>query len=897
MISAYLVSQHLLPTSNSSYLEESCVSRWINGYITFWHPAAITHFEKPPVIENSELQTSKEGVYCLTEEKLDSTQKDFRSFLANEDIEISQQNLLRLLEVSPEGISECEPNLIDHFRSLGFSYLILNGLFEAMNHENLISHESFWEECQLAAKDWVAKNHESSLEHLKSAAALLQSAREVLHSSNVYLLNLVELETESTDFRADYYACPINLLASTRELKKLRPEILEQISTLAKSESIEIAGAISEDIASPLMPLSSRIFNLQSGCGQFNELVGINPKVFLQKNPTIASDMPRLLHLANIQKAILLPFKTNTVPAFRGPVVSWSSHVGRQVEAFCREPIAGNLYHSMFHLAYHLGKCIQQDSSPTIAFYSKSNQQNKVFELFQKSSILAPIFGNWHILSTYLHDVYPNEYPGPISQEDFNHPFLELNAENANPISSRQNCLNRLKEIDSASTMISLGISLGGSTQLDAEKLLPQVNALLEQNNSNEAPVNEGEELFAQSGKILSQRLLSRGTENTPGYLFINPCSFARRIGQINQIGQGISQGKGVLASHDGEALVEVPGMGFTWVPEATPENPAKFENRFKLADETTVRNEFFEIEFDQNSGAIRAFRDLKARLNRLNVLLVSSLGSSMISTGKNVISSGPLQGILEYSGFIQGSAQEKLAEYTLRVTTWIGRPIVDLEIKISPTKPMGKDRHHDYFAARIAWPKDLVRLLRGTQGKTENPSNPHIQGADFLEWKWGTKRTFLFPRSLPYIEKNGENYLDLILLTDGENQKVYKISLSMDREHPFQISTALDAPIFIQKVDKGPPPSGPTGWLFHIDAPNLVMHKIMPGKEPGSVIFLLEETEGFATPCEIKCLRPPQRACLVDLNGNDQGELVIKEETINLYPESHGIMLVKVFF
>jgi hypothetical protein len=122
-------------------------------------------------------------------------------------------------------------------------------------------------------------------------------------------------------------------------------------------------------------------------------------------------------------------------------------------------------------------------------------------------------------------------------------------------------------------------------------------------------------------------------------------------------------------------------------------------------------------------------------------------------------------------------------------------------------------------------------------------------------------------------------------------------MGLSMDRDHPFQMAMALDSPIYIQKVSKGAPPAGPTGWFFHIDAPNLVLQQISFKADESSAYLLLEETEGFATPCDIRCVKTPKRACFLDLQNNDQGDLSIRDDSITIYPESNGLMLLKIDF
>jgi hypothetical protein len=75
--------------------------------------------------------------------------------------------------------------------------------------------------------------------------------------------------------------------------------------------------------------------------------------------------------------------------------------------------------------------------------------------------------------------------------------------------------------------------------------------------------------------------------------------------------------------------------------------------------------------------------------------------------------------------------------------------------------------------------------------------------------------------------------------------------------------------------VEKGPPHIGPTGWLFHLDAPNLLMTSLTA--EPGdavAVVARMLELNGTAGAAELRCPRNPKEAELVDALGGLQQTL-----------------------
>lgn len=487
-----------------------------------------------------------------------------------------------------------------------------------------------------------------------------------------------------------------------------------------------------------------------------------------------------------------------------------------------------------------------------------------------------------------------------VTQDDFKTETLQLHP-NA-PISGQINHLKNRRTLDCASNFASI-LNVLGSNQPETLRQFAndwtETEAQTEQNplTINQAP----SELFQRAGALLAERILQRGEDGKNGILLLNPCSFTRRIGMETESTSGPQAAKGVLAANQSmdksESIIEVPGLGYTWVPLADTANPPKFSNKFKLADENSVRNEFFEAEIDRISGGLKAFRDLKTRANRLSQQLVANLGSTMKADTIRVSSTGPLFGEIQSEGTITGTNQEVIAKFKQTIRAWLGRPMLEINIEINPTEPLRGDRWSNYIASRFAWPHDQVTMHRGHEGRVASTHNLRMESCDFIEWKWGPRKTFLFTKGLSYFEKQGDSKIDTLLITEGENQTHFSIGLSMDRDHPFQMAMALDSPIYIQKVNKGAPPAGPTGWFFHIDAPNLVLHQISFKADESSAYLLLEETEGFATPCDIRCVKTPKRACFLDLQNNDQGDLSIRDDSVTIYPESNGLMLLKIDF
>ena len=121
---------------------------------------------------------------------------------------------------------------------------------------------------------------------------------------------------------------------------------------------------------------------------------------------------------------------------------------------------------------------------------------------------------------------------------------------------------------------------------------------------------------------------------------------------------------------------------------------------------------------------------------------------------------------------------------------------------------------------------------------------------------------------------------LDVILVPAGEPANVFDLAIGLDREQPMQTALGLVTPATVVPTTKGPPHVGAKGWLFHLDASNLLLTSLRPGglelhgegaesrDLTDAVTARLLECGGFSTPAELRCVRNPQRAAMLDARG-----------------------------
>ena len=327
-----------------------------------------------------------------------------------------------------------------------------------------------------------------------------------------------------------------------------------------------------------------------------------------------------------------------------------------------------------------------------------------------------------------------------------------------------------------------------------------------------------------------------------------------------------------------------------------------------RLADSSHVRNEFFEAEIDPATGGLRGFWDQRTRVSRLGQQLVFNPGSTMLRANEiRVVSAGPALGEVVSEGTILGDQEQVLATFRQTFRAWLGRPILEIRIEIQPIQPPAGYGWHAYFGARFAWRDEKALLLRGVNGTGYVTTHTRPETPDFLELRSARQSTFIFTGGLPFHQRHSTRMLDVILIPEGEKTQTFDLALGLDREHPIQTALGMVTPPVLVPVTKGPPHVGSSGWLFHLDAPNLLLTTLRPGlasrvaSAPGagedSITARMLECSLHGGPAEFRCARNPKRAVLVDARGETLLEATVSGDAAQFEAAPGDLMHLRVDF
>ncbi len=415
-------------------------------------------------------------------------------------------------------------------------------------------------------------------------------------------------------------------------------------------------------------------------------------------------------------------------------------------------------------------------------------------------------------------------------------------------------------------------------------------------------PEKELTAVLTKVAESLAQRLIARGQPNNPGFLVLNPCSFKRRVALDLEGVRALPPLAGPLKAGqiDGETarvVVEVPALGFAWIPREGQSGSAP-TRRMRSADEHCVRNEFFEAEVDPQTGGLRAIRDQRTRVSRLGQQLVFNPGSTMRVQQVRTTSQGAALGEIVSEGVLLDAQEQVLAHFRQRFRAWLGRPVLDLRIEIIPVQPPAGYPWHAYYAARFAWRDEHAILLRGVNGMSSTTSHSRPETPEYLEIRLGRQNTVLFPGGLPFHQRHGGRMLDILLGCPGEKTQAFDLAIGLDRDYPAQTALGMVTPAPVVPTTQGPPHVGAEGWLFHLDAPNLLLTSLRPATDgAASIVARLLECGGFGGHAELRCVRDPKQATILDARGNVQMDAPTQGDTVLLDVGKNDLVQLRVDF
>jgi hypothetical protein len=917
---AFLLSPYRPPTSYPVGLDPDEAAAWLSGYFALWHPAVVATLSRPPQPASAydHDQPAEGAIYTVPagphlhqpdDWPQRATAAHAVAVTATPDRADTLERLLDGLRATGEPLPfDASPDTVRAFAGLGFGYLMVETLFDAAGHDRLLDAEGFWADVSAAA--WGVTSRDESFRCLRAAADKLRSAREALNGGTApALLDLMIVAADKPDAEwpdSVRRGLPLTVLLAAEALEKFRanhPARFAQLkSRLAPGLplTLDIVCGAYRERDDALLPPESQWWNFRKGRAVVKALLGETPAVYGRHKTALHAHLPGWLSHAGFRSAVMVNFDGALLPARSAAVVNWSGPDGKAVDAFAKEPLPGHDPLTFFNLGYHLHQAITADTAPVLAVSHAGKPAAVGYDELLALADLGDVLGAFAGMGRFLADHHYGEYLGSATPDDFFADALDdrvTRQHRPDPVSGFAAFYRLRRRLDAAFALAALHRTLAppGEVEEDNVRDLERLEDAIEARgpvgfagglgrSGADQPTARidglGANLAVLEGELaraLADRVQARSASGRPGLVVLNPCGFARRVGlRLDPFPVPIPvEGPVKAAQFDADKtrlVVEVPACGFAWVPR--PTGPAGMppppRTKLRMAEGTTVRNEFLEAELDPATGSLRAVRDVRTRVARLGMQLVFNPGSRMKARNVRVTLAGPAVGEVVADGDIVDDHDNVLAMFRHRVRAWAGRPALEISVEFDPRRGPTGHCWHAYYAARFAWRDERAALFRGAAGANAPTHSTRPGSPDYVEVRFGAERAFVFTGGLPFAQRSGGRMLDVVLLPEREQGRRFDLLVAFDRDYPMATATGWCAPAPVVPTDRGPPPGGPSGWLADVDLPSLLMTSLRPeaSKEGRAVTARFIETAGFGGTADLRFARPPAGAALVDGEG-----------------------------
>src|SRR5262249_45996432 len=165
----------------------------------------------------------------------------------------------------------------------------------------------------------------------------------------------------------------------------------------------------------------------------------------------------------------------------------------------------------------------------------------------------------------------------------------------------------------------------------------------------------------------------------------------------------------------------------------------------------------------------------------------------------------------------------------------------------------------------------------------------------DYLSFHSGKNSAMVLTGGLPFAQRHAQRMVDVILVTANETCSRFDLSLGLNRTQPAQSAQGFVSPVTVVRLDQGPPPAGPNGWLAHLDTAHVLLTSIRPVENKDAVEARLFEVAGVGGPVNLRFARDPRSAAQVDPHGLLIMDALVDGDGISTDVMAHDLVNLRV--
>lgn len=971
-----LIPSHSLEDFPSDQGEQPAAGL-LNAFAVAWHPQLIAEAGQLPrwhrADEPPEPQT---GQLFFAPEVCDGwLPHDFSERARNAGATVVERVHTRadveaaaLAAVAPEAL---DVELVRDFYALGTTWILVELLTRHMRNFGNIDELRLQNRVVAAAKAVVAQDGLTAEAHLKAAFEVLQEARERFYPVECYLLDLcliIPHEMSEPLLKLLQSDHPFSVIVPGTDLRSLvgweepssptTPITESAVGLDDSSHPIHLGTALRDAVvagrvtviggelrerALPLLPLESVLWGFRRGHEAYQSALGAPPRVWGRRKFGLSPAMPQILTRLGYFGALHVVLDDGLYPDAEHSRMRWQGIDGSLLDAFSRIPLAADSAPSYLRFPARMAESMDNDHVAAIALARWPEVTAPWLGDLQRTQKYSPVLGKF---ITFEQLFAASGSPGKLcayqAKEYFTANLIQHVARReVDPISRYAAHTLRRQRFDAANWCRAVAATLLRQPVHNAEEVSLE-NAIEaagpEREESFDVAAIESQLVNAEQAwpQRLAQLIAPEATPSQPGFLAINPFSFARRVTlPLPDLVSPPALG-GPIKAVDFDPVersarhvtVEIPGCGFAWIPSAqttAPPSPKK-----PAGERWLLRNERFEVTLNEETGGITQVRHPLRRENRFSQMLsyrfprersivverdgerrtIKTQYAAPRCEGFEELPTGTaIAAAATWGSIIDQTNNEVLAKFRQTVRLFRLRPVIEVEIELSEVKLVDGDPWNNYFCSRFAWDDSAATLTRTHLDGAHGFAGERFESSEYIEIATANERTTIVTHGLPFHRKTGPRMVDSLLAVAGETQRRFTFTIAIDQPYPLEAARDLTGPVHVVPTS-GPPRSGTSGWLFHLDARNVQLQRVLdvvdlpattddeqsPPRGPGFALRLLE-TEGRGRKVLLRCFRSPVYARKRDFQGQTIRELALEGDAVLIELTAYEIADVELRF
>lgn len=811
--------------------------------------------------------------------------------------------------------SDIDPELIKDFFSLGYVRLQVEMMTLKLRFSSDLDGERFDAMVVAAARDAAAGNSEAAKQALQSAFDQLAEEKNRYYPTAADFVDMVLVaesnRPESIDAELESDSPKSFVMSGTtiRSLADRSKQTTDRIAKLVDDGNVCIVSGPDHELPDNLMSIESILNQLKQGQNTCEKHFGSAPSVFMRRRFGLNASLPGILDSVGFRGAVHSTFDQGTNPSPYSNSMRWMGVDGGAIMAIGETPIDAACDKSFLDLGVRIGTELDSAHVSTVFLARWPTQTCDSFEDLKNSTKYGSVLGDFTDADSYFENVYDPGYGDAYEADEYESQFFAqaVGSGSNRPVSTFINYWRDWYRLAAVRNLFAMN-GIASSNAIDVAERLDELQQRIELQTRDWN--SEPDESLASDIEELVGDLLSHFDAD-----FVNTVPWKRNAhlmldSKTERDGSWQSDGtiKHVARkSNRCDAVVELSGFG--QLPNSAMDGIEKVETAKAVKDppvddgENKLRNEFFEVRIDPQSGGIRGVHFYGKRGNLLSQrLAVRSVDSKtkqvaysqMICDELVVETLSPIASQIVTNGKLVSADGVTLANYIQTVGLQRGRSVIDLNIELSDVASLDGSTAN-YIASRIAWSDDTAELFCDIQGARHAVRRPQIEGPHFVEVVQSENRFALLSHGLPWHRRATKKMLDSVLVVGNEVETSFRLGIAVNPQSAMQTAVGEMHPVFSgrQSGQREKDSDQNSNWQFHLANRNIIATWFSPVFDDDcrcvGMRVRLQEIEGREGKLKLYCRRKVESVEIESLDDQPVRNVVLPADQEDGKPADHS--------